>query len=222
MLCIFGIALIASLLACNDTVDEVATKINSKTIEKSDVFSSATGGKVEKDSTSTISQVPDLKITDTSVQFSENDPNIVGIPVHISGAPDVAGVQFELLYDPESLQFEDIIPGALIKDFLFESATDQINGVISVAAIGMRDSKGTGEVAIAKFKPLKENKLQLTIRNLIMADSDLKPIKVTHKPGNITINNVDKRMPKIDPGKSNRDKTDQRTPSETNTIKPRR
>ena len=193
MLCILGIALIAPLLACNDNNGEV---IPEDAVEKSDIFSDATGGRVGKSSKPSLPRGPNLTIAATSIKFSGNDSDIVDIPIHIAGAPDLAGVQFELLYDPASLQFEEIIPGALIKDFIFEAAANQTTGVISVAAISMHDSNGTGELAIAKFKPLKENKLQIKIQNLIMADSNLKPIDVTHKPADITIQEINQRAPK--------------------------
>jgi len=199
MLLILVISLAALLLACNDTGDEMASETETNATEKSDVFSDATGGRVEKPKKSELPQGPSLTIADTSINISGNDSETIDIPIHISGAPDVAGIQFELLYDPASLRFEDIIPGTLTKDFIFEAAADQSNGVIRVAAVGARDSKGTGEIAIAKFKPLKEDKSQINIQNLIVADGNLKPIRILHKPAAIIIRAVKKTttVPKI-------------------------
>lgn len=102
-------------------------------------------------------------------------PKQVVVPVEVVGADGVGGIQFELLYDAQSLKAVDVKPGKRAKGCLFKHNLDD-PGRVAVALATPQGIDGDGPIAEITFEPVGQLGGTMTLEAVQACDPSALPL----------------------------------------------
>jgi hypothetical protein len=107
----------------------------------------------------------------------------VKVPIKVSGAEDVSGVQFHLGFDPAEFEVVSVESGDLTAGF--PTYHNVLGGVLQVAMAGMTGFSGDGDLAVVTFRklrPLISGALSRLLLSNVRLNEDV-PIIADVEPG---------------------------------------
>jgi plastocyanin len=135
----------------------------------------------------------------TNVQFdpasiSASNGDTVAFDIKVSNINNLYGFQFDIAYDPNILEFQDIQEGTFLnnngKDNTFCVDYQQSAGLIKNIActrVGSGYVDGSGVLERVTFKAIGTGQSDVTLMNVLLADSSSNEIESTNSDGLIDV-----------------------------------
>lgn len=112
----------------------------------------------------------------------------VTVPVSVSGASGIGGMDFAVIYDPAFLTLKKAEAGQSVKDAVFQANAAK-PGVVGISIVDANGISADGAVAQLTFDVKgadgKTSPLKLTVRGI--TDTNIKDISYMTKSGTVTI-----------------------------------
>lgn len=110
-------------------------------------------------------------------------PVTVDVPITVKGALKLGSLQFELKYDQQAIQLQNVKAGPLARNALVDS-NKSAPGVVKIGLVSTSGISGDGAVITLTFVPLgKGGPNNLNVSNIDAADTDLRDLVVSGTPG---------------------------------------
>ncbi len=126
------------------------------------------------------------------------------LPVMVKEVANLYGAGFTLTYDKDYLDFESVEEGDFLNSdgvtTLFLKKVNEEKGevIVGVSRTGKVDGiSGDGKLMTFKFKALKLGKTKVNLKDVVLRNPELKPLKFKLDIGEINIVPPDKEPPKI-------------------------
>jgi hypothetical protein len=116
--------------------------------------------------------------------ISASPPNVLVVPITISGASDLYAFQFDITFNPSILQLDLISEGPFLQSggatFFIPGAIDNLLGSATFTAdtlVGATTGvSGNGTLATLNFETIAPGSSSFTLSNVILLDSDLNDV----------------------------------------------
>jgi len=168
---------VAVSLGCNGPATETSDK------SETNPFTQSLGGRPQLEP-----KVATLAVGSTKALLSpDGTSDAVGLNISIANAPTIAGIQYQLRYDPTLLQFEELHPSESMTDFIFEADADTDRGIVSAVAITHKGVDISGTIAVVWFKPIREGLTEIRLENVILANDQIESVETDRSPGQVQI-----------------------------------
>jgi len=135
-----------------------------------------------KTASNTPTRIPVVRIVSQRLKLN----HAVEVPIILTGAKKIAGIDLELRYNPKQINVEEVSQGEKIKGFLFKENTD-VSGVIKIVAVGSSAVSGDGVIANIVVKALGKGMATIEFVDVDLADDSVKSVKARGETGKIWI-----------------------------------
>jgi hypothetical protein len=111
----------------------------------------------------------------------------VEAPVEIAGVQDVAGLRFDVVYDPTVLRADGARPTNLLEGFSYSYRADSEAGLLAFAAAGARGTTETGVAVNLTFTVLAPGESVLRLENVRVVAASGADVPVSRSNGTVTV-----------------------------------
>lgn len=112
----------------------------------------------------------------------------VSVPVSVRDCEGLSGLSFNLRYQPDLLEFVDVVEGPLLREGLLEHQLQE-PGLLKIDLLPDQTITGNGELLAVTFRAVGEagKTAELTLEQLLAADDLTREMLVAAEHGKITV-----------------------------------